>query len=224
MPSRITTMPPTVSPSPCHSATPSRMSGPNVTVPKISDEHRRAVLGCNGNCFQVAQRTQIAESANHVFGPAHFKQASTNFVRTCANSFNDRRERDAIGAKFVGVEVDLVLAHESANGGYLGHSRNSFELVAQIPILKTAQVGQTALMAVVHKRVFIDPSCAGRIRPDDRMHARRQTSRDLLHVLQDTRPRPVQDLSCLQTRRRRRSLQTWFVPARLLRAVPREGS
>ncbi len=34
MPSRITTMPATVSPSPCHSAAPSRISGPKVTVPR----------------------------------------------------------------------------------------------------------------------------------------------------------------------------------------------
>ena len=33
-PVRITIMPPTASPSPCHSATPSRISGPKVTVPR----------------------------------------------------------------------------------------------------------------------------------------------------------------------------------------------
>src|ERR1700730_19014713 len=122
---------------------------------------------------------QIAESANHVFRAAHFKQASTNFVRTCSNSFDDCRERDSVHAKFVGLHVDLILAHESANRGYLGHSWNRFELVAQIPILKAAQVGQTASMAVVHKRVFIDPSRTGRVRPDDGMHARGKTTRDL---------------------------------------------
>src|SRR6267143_998076 len=129
---------------------------------------------------------QIAEPANHVFRPAHFEQASTDFVRAGANSFNDSRERDSVSAKFVGVEVDLVLAHESANRSYLGHSWNSFELVAQIPILKAAQVGQTALMAVVHKCVFVDPSCASSVRPDDRVDACWQTPRDLLHVLQNT--------------------------------------
>src|SRR5258708_17663141 len=146
----------------------------------MTDEHRGAILGCYRNCFQVAQRMQIAESANHVFGPAHFKQASTNFIRTCSNSFDDRRKRDSVCAKFVGVQVDLILAHESADGGYLGHSGNRFELVTQVPILKASQVGQTALMAVVHKRVFIDPSCASRVRPDNRMDACWYTPRNLL--------------------------------------------
>ena len=81
---------------------------------------------------------------------------------------------------------------ESADGGYLGHSGNRFELVAQIPVLKAAQVGETALVAVVHKRVFIDPSRAGRIRANDGMNVLRQSSRDLLHVFQDARPSPVQ--------------------------------
>src|SRR5882757_4548053 len=121
---------------------------------------------------------QIAESANHVFRSAHFKQPATNFVRAGANSFDDGRERDSVSAKFVRVHVHLILANESANRGYLGHSWNSFKLIAQIPILKAAQVSQTTLMAVVHERVFIDPSCACRIRADDRMHARGQTARD----------------------------------------------
>src|ERR1700730_16523688 len=112
---------------------------------------------------------QIAETTNHVFRSAHFQQASTHFVRTGSNSFDDRRERDSVSAKSVRVHVDLILTHESANAGHLRHSWNCFELVAQIPILETAQVRQTALMTVVHERVFIDPSCTGRVRPDDGM-------------------------------------------------------
>ena len=57
---------------------------------QIADQNRRAVLGCNGNGFEVAQGMQIAEAANHVFGAAHFEQASTHFVRTGPHSFNDR--------------------------------------------------------------------------------------------------------------------------------------
>ena len=48
---------------------------------QIADQHGRAVLGRDGNGFQIAQRTQIAEAANHVFGPAHFEQAPADFIR-----------------------------------------------------------------------------------------------------------------------------------------------
>ena len=171
---------------------------PERNCSQITDEHWRAVLGCYRNGFEVPQRMEIAESANHVFRPAHFEQASADFVRTGSNSFDNRRERNSVSAKFVGVHVDLVLLDESADGGYLGDSGNSRELIAQIPILNAAQVGQTALMAVVHERVFIDPSRARRIRPDDGMHARRQTARDLLHVLENARTRPIQIRSVLK--------------------------
>ena len=105
MPSRITTIPPTVSPSPCHSATPSRMSGPNVTVPKSRTSTGVPFLVATGTVSEIAQRMQIAEAANHVFRPAHFKQASADFVRAGANFFDDRRERNSVGAKFVGIEL-----------------------------------------------------------------------------------------------------------------------
>src|SRR6202035_1905531 len=114
------------------------------------------------------------------FRPTHFQETSTHFVRTGSNSFDERLERASGQTKFVRNENGPVIANESTNGGYVGYSGNRCELVAQIPILQAAQVGQTSLMAVVHKCVFIDPSRAGRIRPDDRMHARGQAARDLL--------------------------------------------
>jgi len=76
MPSRITTIPPTVSPSPCHSANTFPNVRPERNCPQITDEDRRAVLGCYRNGFEVAQRMQIAEATNHVFRPANFKQPS----------------------------------------------------------------------------------------------------------------------------------------------------
>src|SRR5258707_15652662 len=99
---------------------------------------------------------QIAEATNHVFRSAHFKQASTDFIRTGSNSFDDRRERDSVSPKFVRIDVDLILAHESANRGYLGHSWNRLKFISQRPILKAAQFGQNGLMGVVHQGVFND--------------------------------------------------------------------
>jgi len=64
--------------------------------------------------------------------------------------------------------------------------------------LQGAQVGKTALSALIDDGVFIDPACARRIRPDDGMYARRQTTRDLLHVLENARARPIQIGSVLK--------------------------
>src|ERR1700688_4095656 len=47
-------------------------------------------------------------------------------------------------------------------------------------------------MAVIHKDVLIDPPGPGCVRSDYGMNSLRQSALDLLHVLQDARPRPIQ--------------------------------
>src|SRR5712675_1811178 len=129
---------------------------------------------------------QIAEATNHVFSPAHFQQASANFVCAGANFFNDGRKWDSVSAKFVRIDADLILANKPSYRRYFSDARNGFELVAKIPVLKTAQIGQTALMAVIHKNILINPSGARGIWPDHGVNSFRQSSLDLLHVFQDT--------------------------------------
>ena len=81
---------------------------------------------------------------------------------------------------------------ESPDGRDFGNARNGFKLIAQVPILNTAQLGETALVGAIDKNVFIDPPGTGRIRADDGMDIGRQSSFDLLHVLQHSRTRPVE--------------------------------
>ena len=163
-----------------------------MTVPRSLTKHGCSVLGRDGNGFEIAQRPQVAETANHVFCPAHFEQASADFIGAAANFFDDRREGNAVGAEFVRIDVHLILTNESANARHLSNSRDGFKLIPQIPVLNAAQVGEAVLMAVVYKDVLVDPSGARRVWTDDRMHAFREPPGNLLHVLQDSRPRPVQ--------------------------------
>ena len=78
---------------------------------------------------------------------AQFEQAAAHFIRAGANFVDNRRKRNSISAELVGVEVDLILPHEAADGGDFGHARNGLELIAQIPVLKAAKVRETWLMA-----------------------------------------------------------------------------
>ena len=100
---------------------------------------------------------------------AHLEETAADFIGAGADLLDDGGERNSVGTKLVGVEIDLVLAHESADGGYFGHAGNRFELVAKIPVLKTAQVGEALVMAVIHDGVFIDPTRAGGIWADGRV-------------------------------------------------------
>ena len=75
-----------------------------MTVPRSRTSTGVPFLVATGTVSRSSQRAQIAEAANHVFGPAHFKQASADFIRAAANFFNHRRERDSVGAEFVGID------------------------------------------------------------------------------------------------------------------------
>ena len=181
---------------------------------QVADQHRRAILGRDRHGFQIVQRAQIAEAANHVFGPAHFEQASADFVRAAANFFDDSRERNAVGAKFFGIEIDLILPNEAADGGDFGNARNGLELVAQIPVLKAAQIGQAVLMAVIDKSVFIHPARAGGVRADDRVHAFGQPACEFAAGIPRHASAPNTDPFRPQKRRKRRNLRTSFALAR----------
>src|SRR5204863_223394 len=82
-----------------------------------------------------AERTQITQTANHVFRAAHFEDSPSDFIGAGANLFNDGGKRDAIGAQFVGIDIHLVLLDESPDGRDFGNARNGFKLIAQVPIL-----------------------------------------------------------------------------------------
>src|ERR1700693_755878 len=153
---------------------------------RIFDENRGAVLRRDGNGLKVAQGMQIAEAANHVFRSAHFKQAAAHLIGAGANFFNDRAEGNRVIAKFVRIEIYLVFANESADSGDFGDARNSFQLVAQIPILETAQIGEAALVAAIDERVFVYPACSRRVRTDYGMNVGGEAARDLLHVFQNS--------------------------------------
>ena len=74
-----------------------------------------------------------------------------------------------------------------------------FKLVAQIPVLQRAQVGETVLMCMIHQRVFVDPSCACRVRSNNGVndHGRR-FSLDLLQILDHARASPIKIGSILK--------------------------
>ena len=90
------------------------------------------------------------------------------------------------------IEVYLVLAHESANAGHLCDARNSLELIAQIPVLQRAQIGQAFGVAAIDEGVLIDPACAGGIGANSGMHVSGQASCDLLQVFGYARACPIE--------------------------------
>ena len=48
---------------------------------EIPDQYRSAVLRSDGNSFQIEQRPEIAQAANHVFGAAQLEHAPADLIR-----------------------------------------------------------------------------------------------------------------------------------------------
>src|SRR5205823_4304530 len=63
--------------------------------------------------------------------------------------------------------------------------------IAQVPILKSAKLGEIVLSALVDECVFEHPAHAGRIRANDRIDALGKLSADALEILHDPAARPI---------------------------------
>src|ERR1039457_626551 len=134
---------------------------------------------------------EIAEPANHVLSATHFEHPTTDFVRTVTDTVDHHRERNVVGAKFVRVQIHLVLANESPNGSDFRNTRDGLQLVSEIPILKTAQVSKAVLVGAVNDRILVHPARSRRVGANHRRYVFRQDSLELLDVFKDARTSPI---------------------------------
>ena len=102
---------------------------------QIAYQNRCPILAANGNRSEVIQRTQIAETADHVVCAAQVKNATADFIRAPLYFVDDCRKRDAIGKQLIGIKLYLILLDEAADAGNFSHSRHSLQRIAQMPIL-----------------------------------------------------------------------------------------
>ena len=88
---------------------------------------------------------------------------AANFIGAVANAVNHHRERNVVSAKFVGVQIHLILPNESTDGSDFRNARNGLQLIAKIPVLKTAQVREAVLVGAVNDGVFVHPAGSRRV-------------------------------------------------------------
>ncbi len=103
----------------------------------------------------------------------------------------DHVERDVVGGEPVGVDGDLVLLDEAADGGHLGDAGHRLQGVAQRPVLVGAELVERVAAATVDERVLEDPADPGGVRPELGLHPLRQARLDLGQVLEHPGARPV---------------------------------
>src|SRR5690606_10460781 len=155
----------------------------------VAHAHRGAALGLEHDAGDVVHAAQVAPAAHHVFLLGELHHATADVAVGGADGLRDLVERDAVARQPQRIDGDLVLAHEAADAGDLGYALRLGELVAHIPVLQAAGVGEAHVAA--HHRVLVHPAHAGRVRPDLRRHALRQAAGGGAQVLEHARGRPV---------------------------------
>src|SRR5205085_11917817 len=75
----------------------------------------------------------VSASSYHVLGPAQLDQPSTYVVITAADRIHDFHDGDAVSLQLVRIDIDLILAHKTAERSDLGHPRDRAQLISQKP-------------------------------------------------------------------------------------------
>src|SRR5262249_43420071 len=135
--------------------------GTEAHYPKIPNQDRRAVLAADRDVLQITEAFDVANAADQVAGAGHFEHAPSDLVVTVANPVDDRLKRDVQGEQPIGIELDLVLPGESANARDLRDSGHGFQLITDVPVLKSVEIGQIKIVALVQQDVFVNPAGAG---------------------------------------------------------------
>ena len=103
----------------------------------------------------------------------------------------DLGEGELVGGQLVGVHHHLVLFDEPADAGHFRHPGHGLELVAQVPVLDAAQLGQVMFAGGVFQGVFKDPAHPGGVGAQGGVDRRGEFAPDIVEILQHPGPGPV---------------------------------
>ena len=68
---------------------------------------------------EIIEALDVAAPSDHEFGFREFDEPPTDVVVTALDGAAHLRQRDVVGRERVGVDLDLILAHEAADAGDL---------------------------------------------------------------------------------------------------------
>ena len=104
---------------------------PHHHLAHVFDADLRAILrDAEGDVLEILDRAGVAAPANHVLGAAEFEQSSAGFLVAAAHGLHDTAHRNAVRAQAIRVQVHLILAGMTADGGDVGHARHRAEIIA----------------------------------------------------------------------------------------------
>jgi hypothetical protein len=139
--------------------------GRHLDAGDVADQHRRAALALDHQHLDVGLAAQVALAAHHVLGLGHLHHAPADVAVGVADDLRHLHQRDAEAAQLERIDGDLVGLHEAAQRRHLGHARRLGELVAHVPVLDRAQLGQRLVLG--QQRVLVDPADTGGVGPSE---------------------------------------------------------
>ena len=135
---------------------------PQAHLADVPDHDRGAFLvRPHHDILNIRDVFDVAQAPDHVFGPGLFDDRAAHVVVGTHDGVLDLGQRDAVGGQSVGVHHHLVGLDEAADAGHFGHAGHGLELVAQVPVLDAAQLGQVMLAGGVFHHVLKDPAHPG---------------------------------------------------------------
>ena len=141
--------------------------------------------------MHVLDALDVAQPPDHVFRFGPFDHPAAHVVVGTHDGVLDLGQGDAVGGQGVGVHHHLVLLDEAAHTGHFRDPGNGLELVAQVPVLDAAQLGQVMLAGGVLHHVLKDPADPGGVGSQGRVDVFGEFAADEVEVLQDPGPGPV---------------------------------
>ncbi len=157
----------------------------------LQEDRHPALSNLHHDLLEVVEGVRVPVSPHHVLTARELEQAASDLVVRAPDRFDHLVQRELVGGEPVGVDRDLVLLDEAADGGDLRHARQRLDGVAQRPVLVGAQLIERVGARLVDERVLEHPPHAGGVRSEFGPHSLGQALLDLGHVLQHPRPRPV---------------------------------
>ncbi len=151
----------------------------------IAQIEGRAVAGQHRDLLQVGDIPHQAHPAHHELGAILLDGLAADVEVARGHGVHDLAQGGAILLQLEGRDLDLILTHEAAHAGDLGHPRHGGELIADIGILEGAQRAQVLATGVVLEVVLIDPAEPGGIGSEPRRHALGQQVAQGIEPFQD---------------------------------------
>src|SRR5262245_59654877 len=108
----------------------------------VTDRDGRPAFLSNDDLAQIVFVFDEADSANEEFQAIVFDHLGANVDVAAANGLMDVHERHAMGPHLVRMHVDLILLDITADAGNFGNAFNRLKLIADVPVLERANLGQ----------------------------------------------------------------------------------